>query len=112
MGESVDHLVDRDKLVALIPAMLNQILRCNHGLSAIGAQGAISAVMQEDHVAATNLPHDFFHDYRSGRSVPVVASHVPHHRLQSELVRDTQSGRPSASERWTKQVRMLADGVG
>src|ERR1035438_4130924 len=111
MADSLHHLRNRYKFVSLIAITPDQIVSRDHRLRAVRSHGAMSAIVQQDHVAAAHLAHDFFLDHRGGRSVPVVARYVPHHRLQSEFARDFECLGSSSSPRWTKQIRMLADRV-
>src|ERR1039458_1856282 len=105
------HFFHRHKFISLIAIPPDQIFRRNHRLRASRTQGAMSAIVHQDHVAAAHLPCDFLLDHRGGRSIPVIAGHVPHHRLQSEFTRDPDRGRSSSPKRWTKKIRMLADCV-
>src|SRR5208282_4067535 len=99
------------ELVSLIAISADQILRRDHRLPAIRAHGAISAIMQQDYVAAAHLAHNFLLDNRGGRSIPVISGHIPHHRPQGQFTRDPER-RWTSSTKWrTKQIRMLADRV-
>src|ERR1700722_9177628 len=105
------EVLHRDELVALIFIASNQILCGNYCLGAIRAEGEMSAIVEQDHIAAVYLMSYFIFDHCRWRGVPVISGHVPHHGLQSEFASDLDRRRASSSERRTKQIRMLADCV-
>src|SRR5204862_158438 len=99
------------ELVSSIPIAPNQTLRRNYSLSAIRAQGAVSAIMQQNYIAAAHLTGDFCFDYIGGRRIPVVAGDIPHHGAQAKFARNPQSRGTPSSKWWTKEVRMRSDCV-
>src|ERR1700675_1458253 len=105
------HLFHGHELISLILVTPDQIVGGNHRLCAIRIHGAMFAIVQEDDIAAADLPRDSPFDHGGGRSIPVIAGHVPHYCLQSELTRDPERCGSSSPKRWTKQIRMLADCV-
>src|SRR5208283_1614485 len=101
MADSL-HLFHRYKIVALILVAPDQIFRRYHRLRSVGAHRAISAIVQQDYIAAAHLPCDLLFDHRGGRSTPVVAGYVPHHGFESKFTRDPEGCRASSSKGRTK----------
>jgi hypothetical protein len=66
----------------------------------------MAAVVQQNHIASANLLADFFFYVFRRLSLPVPASHIPHHRLQTKRSHDFQSTRPASSKGRPKKSRM------
>ena len=80
-------------------------------LAAVGAHLPVAAIVQEDYIAAANLLLDFSLDHFCRRGVPVVAGDIPHDRLETQPAGDIEDCGTATSERWTKEVGVLADCV-
>src|ERR1700730_19054561 len=87
------------------------IARC-HRTCAVRAEGPVSAIVQQDHVSASNLARHLSLDVLGRRRVPVVAGHIPHDWFQSHLSRDAEYHRATAPERRAEQIGVFSHGVG
>src|ERR1700746_3730324 len=82
-----------------------------HGLRTVGAHSMVAAVMHQDHVTSANLSKTSLHNLRSRWNLPVVAGHVPHHRLQYKRARNAKSSRSASTKGRTEQTRCLSGSV-
>src|ERR1700745_1426801 len=98
------HLWNSHELISLYLVALEQGIGRQSRLRAVGAHVLMAAVVQQNYVTASNLLCDLLFD-RSGRwRIPVVARHIPHHRLKAQFPRDAENGGSPASERRAEQI--------
>src|SRR5580693_6323856 len=93
-----------DEFIAFALVAGDQPIRGDHGLGAVRAHLFVSAVVQQDHVAAANLFDDLALDCRGGRRIPVVAGYVPHDRLQAKFAGDAQHGGAASAEGRAEEI--------
>ncbi len=69
------------------------------------------AIVQKDHVAASNLlTHSLLNIFR-WLPLPVPTGDIPHHGFQTQRSRDPQRGGSAPTKRRTEQPRMLSQRV-
>lgn len=88
--------------------MREEAIGGDNSLGAIRSHLLMASVMEQDYVAATDLPRHLSFDYCRRWRVPVVASHVPHDGLQAEFVGDAQHRGTATSKGWAKEIGMIA----
>jgi len=82
-----------------------------HRLRAVGAHLFVTAVVEEDYVAAADLAGYFLFDHGAWRSVPVVASDVPHDWSEAQLAGDAEDAGAASSEGGAEEIGMFANCV-
>ena len=83
----------------------------DHCLRAVRAYLLVSAIVQKDYVAATNLFRYLALDYRSGRRVPVVAGYVPHDWLEAKFAGYAKHGGAASSEGRAEEIGGFANRI-
>ena len=82
----------------------------------IGSQTRMPAVVQEDYVSLGTVSVDTLPrmtlDRIGGRFSPVKTGDVPHHRLESQLVRHIQHGGTPCAKRRAKETCLNAGCIG
>src|SRR3984893_2048636 len=98
------HLRHGNELVAFRLIARDQAVGRRDCIRTVRAEGPMSAIVQQDHIPASNLASYLSLDVLDGWRVPVVTGHIPHDWFQSHVPRDPQHGRAPTSKRWPKQV--------
>ncbi len=80
-------------------------------MRAVGADLFVASIVEEDDIAAANLPGDLAFDYGGRRGVPVIAGDVPHDRFEVEFAGYAENGGAASAEGRTEEIGMLADGI-
>ena len=92
------------KFIAFAFIALNHPIRGDHRLRAVRPHLLVSAVMQQDHIPASNVLGDFLFDHRGRRAVPVVAGDVPQDGFKAEFASNAEYGGAAASEGWAEEI--------
>src|ERR1700691_6464882 len=85
LPSSVHHLRNGEKVIAFGFVARNQVIGSGYGIGAIRAHLLVPPIMQQDDVAATNLPCDLALDHGGRRGVPVIPGSVQQDRLKAKL---------------------------
>jgi len=68
----------------------------------------VTAVVQQDDIAAADLPGGVALDPFGGCHLPVITSHGPHHGCEPHLARDVEHSRTAGAKWRTEEFGMRA----
>src|SRR4051812_15001788 len=110
----LDFVDPTEVIVAFIT--LDHSLSGFHGMRSVNSHAGIPAVVHEDDVPASAIALDALScvslDAIGGRALPIEASHVPHHRLESKVAHRLQHRRAPRAKRRAKEAWVYAGRVG